>query len=554
MPLGQRPSEPQVLSIKAGQVPRYPFLAHPPRPKKRPTQPLPSPPSQYKYQATAAAPISGFRRRSSTFANIAAWAAHVQPGSPASLSPRSPRSPRRRPSLGRGRRPSITSVRVSSGSFLNIAPTPTTTYGTTPSIADFKPDLTAVGYTSVFLQFPNTPLSATLSFPVHPNQPGVPKAIPVPPVPSSTDRPRGLNRFRSLSVLKSRTRSKSAAPSSPTKMKAKAAAASAAIMKRKKAKYAAMRPPPLANELALMQFADGGSMNENVRRVMEAQAKAAGVKGVGDVYRDGEGGIWWDHEEEWEYAHLLAGGSEAGVHGTGELQWVTFGGESSPSAPGVECEERRGSVSTQDSDLDPHYIVHPADHLDVDDLAAFGSAVVPLDLRKPAMSVLALPSRPRRTAKHLRKPDYLVDVAFPRVSLSPRTPKFGSSVFSGVGMTRSDRKTRRRPAPLKLMPSSPPLKRPSNSPGEADKGRKEFLSSSFEPAIPATPATAANVADAQARGMRGKLTTRVLNIPHASQSMLSLPLNKAVGKKPSMLAMMGLFKSSKKEDAQRLMH
>ncbi|KAI5995636.1 hypothetical protein EDD15DRAFT_2423690 [Pisolithus albus] len=465
MPLGQRPSEPQVLSIKAGQVPS--INIRPP----------------------AAAPISGFRRRSSTFANIAAWAAHVQPGSPASLSPRSPRSPRRRPSLGRGRRPSITSVRVSSGSFLNIAPTPTTTYGTTPSIADFKPDLTAVGYTSVFLQFPNTPLSATLSFPVHPNQPEVPKAIPVPPVPSSTDRPRGLNRFRSLSVLKSRTRSKSAAPSSPTKMKAKAAAA--------------VRRHYEAQE---GQFADGGSMNENVRRVMEAQAKAAGVKGVGDVYRDGEGGIWWDHEEEWEYAHLLAGGSEAGVH------------------------ERRGSVSTQDSDLDPHYIVHPADHLDVDDLAAFGSAVVPLDLH------------------------YLVDVAFPRVSLSPRTPKFGSSVFSGVGITRSDRKTRRRPAPLKLMPSSPPLKRPSNSPGEADKGRKEFLSSSFEPAIPATPATAANVADAQARGMRGKLTTRVLNIPHASQSMLSLPLNKAVGKKPSMLAMMGLFKSSKKQDAQRLMH
>ncbi|KAI6023792.1 hypothetical protein BKA83DRAFT_679008 [Pisolithus microcarpus] len=521
MPLDQRPSEPQVLSIKAGQVPRYPFLAHPPRPKKRPTQPLPSPPSQHKYQATAAAPY--IRQYSCLGCSRTTWISGIP------LPPLS-RSPRRRPSLGRGRRPSITSVRVSSGSFLNIAPTPTTTYGTTPSIADFKPDLTAVGYTSVFLQFPNTPLSATLSFPVHPKQPEVPKAIPIPPVPSSTDKPRGLNRFRSLSVLKSRTRSKSAAPSSPTKMKAKAAAASAAIMKRKKAKYAAMRPPPLANELALMQFADGGSMK---RELMEAQAKAAGVKGVGDVYRDGEG-------EEWEYAHLLAGGSEAGVHGTGELQWVTFGGESSPSAPGVDCEERRGSVSTQDSDLDPHYIVQPADHLDVDDLAAFGSAVVPLDLRKPAMSVLALPSRPRRTAKHLRKPDYLVDVAFPRVSLSPRTPKFGSSVFSSVGMIQSDRKARRRPAPLNLMPSSPPLKRPSNSPGEADKGRKEFLSSSFEPPIPATPATAANVADAQARGMRG--------------NMLSLPLNKAVGKKPPMLAMMGLFKSSKKEDAQCLMH
>ncbi|KAI6116746.1 hypothetical protein EDD16DRAFT_1708168 [Pisolithus croceorrhizus] len=527
MPLGHRPSEPQVVSIKAGQVPKYPFLAHPPPPKKRPTQPLPSPPSQHKHQATATAPISGFRRRSSTFANIAAWAAHVQPGSPASLSPRSPRSPRRRPSLGRGRRPSITSVRVSSGSFLNIAPTPTTTYGTTPSIADFKPDLTAVGYTSVFLQFPNTPPLCYLV------------------IPRSSKPSRGSQGYpRATCSLSDRqtSRSKSAAPSSPTKMKAKAAAASAAVMKRKKAKYAAMRPPPLANELALMQFVDGGSTNENVRRVMEAQAKAAGVTGVGDVYRDGEGGIWWDREEEWEYAHLLAGGSEAGAHGTGDLQWVTFGGESSPSALGVDGEERRGSVSTQDSDLDPHYIVQPADHLDVDDLAAFGSAVVPLDLRKPAMSVLALPSRPRRTAKHLRKPDYLVDVAFPRVSLSPRTPKFGSSVFASAA---------RSPQVDAIQPA---LKRPSNSPGEADKGRKEFLSSSFDPPVPATPATAANVTDAQARGMRGKLTTRVLNIPHASQSMLSLPLNKVVGKKPSMLTMMGLFKSSKKEDVQCFVH
>ncbi|KIN97044.1 hypothetical protein M404DRAFT_32641 [Pisolithus tinctorius Marx 270] len=540
MSLGQLPSEPQVLSIKAGQVPKYAFLAHPPPPKKRPAQPLPSPPSQHKYQAAAVPPVSGFRRPSSTFAAITAWATHVQPGSPASLSPRSPRSPRRRPSLGRGRRPSITSVRVTSGSFLNIAPTPTTTYGTTPSIADFKPDLTAVGYTSVFLQLPNTPLSAAVSFSVHPNQPVVPKAVPVPPAPcQTTNKPRGLTRFRSLSVLRPRTRSKSAAPSSPTKMKAKAAATSAAIMKRKKAKYAAMRPPPLANELALMQFADGGSMNDNVRRLMEAQAKAAGGMGVSDVYRDGEGGIWWDREEEWEYAHLLAGGSETGAHGTGELQWVTFGGESSPSALGIDGEERRGSVSTQDSDLDPHYIVQPTDHLDVDDLATFGSAVPPLDLRKPAMSVLALPSRPRRTAKHLRKPDYLVDVAFPRVSLSPRSPKFGSSAFTSVGKIKSDRKARKRPAPLKLMPSSPPLKKPSNSPGELDRGRREFLSSSFEPPIPATPVTAANVADAQARGMRGKLTTRVLNIPHASQSMLSLPLNKVEGGRAVSYALSG---------------
>ncbi|KAL4072872.1 hypothetical protein V8B97DRAFT_2023194 [Scleroderma yunnanense] len=527
-------AEPQVLAIKAGQAHKYPFLAHPPPQKKRPLQPLPSPPS--------------------ALAAIATWAAHVQPGSPASLSPRSPRSPRRRPSIGRGRRPSITSVRATSASFLNIVPTPTTAYGTTPSLADFKADLTTVGYTSVFLQLPNTPISANISLPLRPNPTVDAKSIPVPPIPSPTRKPCGLNRFRSLSALRSHARSKSAGPSSPTKMKAKAAA----VAKRKKAKYAALRPPPLANELALMQFADGGSTNTNIKRVMKAQAKANGGMGVGDVYRDGEGGIWWDQEEEWEYAHLLADSSETGAHGTGELQWITFNGDT-PMA--VDSEERRGSISTQDSDLDPRYIVQPSDPLETDDLVMFGSALAPLATRKPAMSVFALPSRPCRTAKHLRKPAYLVDVAFPRVPLSPRSPKFGSSAFvsAGMGGAKPMGKARRRPAPLKLTPPSPALKQPTNSPADADKNRKEFLASSFEPATPATPATAATVVDGQAQAqkvsVRGKLTMRVLNLPHhPTESSLSLPLKKPARKKPSMMNMMGLFKSSRKEDMQCFVH
>jgi len=531
-------AEPQVLAIKAGPALRYPFLAHPPPQKKRPSQPLPSPPSN--------APAAAVPRR---FAAIATWAAHVQPGSPASLSPRSPRSPRRRPS--------ITSVRVTSASFLNIAPTPTTAYGTTPSLADFKADLTTVGYTSVFLQLPNTPISANISLPLRPSLTQDTKTIPV-PLPSPTRKLRGLNRLRSLSALRSRARSKSAAPSSPTKMKAKAAA----VVQRKKAKYAALRLPPLSNELALMQFADGGSMDANIKRVMVAQAKASGGMGIGDVYRDGEGGVWWDQDEEWEYAHLLADGPETGANGTGDLQWITFNGDTSPSAMAVDSDERRGSVSTQDSDLDPRYIVQPSDAVESDDLVMFGSALAPLATRRPAMSVLALPSRPRRTAKHLRKPDYLVDVAFPRSPLSPRSPKFASSLFAaaatGVGAcARQTGKARRRPAPLKLTPPSPALKKPTNSPADVDKSRREFLASSFEPALPATPATAATVVDvqgeAQGRSVRGKLTARILNLPQ-SQSTLSLPLKRVARKKPSVLNMMGLFKSSRKEDMPCLAH
>ncbi|KAG2111099.1 hypothetical protein DEU56DRAFT_867002, partial [Suillus clintonianus] len=473
---------PQDITIKTDPPPKYAFLAYPPPPKKRPTQPLPSPPSYAKVVIPQVSPLA--RRRSNTFSTIAAWAAHVQPGSPASISPR---SPRRRPSIGRGRRTSITSIRVSPGSFLNVLDTPTTAHrsAATPSIQNFKADLTSVGYTSVFLQVPKTPVTAALPIVVGPHTAatGNQFPFPVPPVPASpTRKPRGLTRFRSLSVLKSRGRSKSAAPSSPTKMKAKAAASSAAVVKRKKAKYAALRPAPLANELALMQFVDGGSMESNIKRVMEAQAKA-GATGVGDVYRDGEGGVWWDQEEEWEYAHLLAGGEDGAAHGMGDLQWITFGGDKSSPANPVVDEERRGSVSTQDSDLDPRYIVQPTDHLDTDDLAVFGSALAPLTTRKPAMSVLALPSRPRRAAKHLRKPDFLVNVAFTRGSGSPKNPMFTMSACAN-GVAKPKGKARRRPTPLTLSPLSPALKRPSNSPVDAERIRKDFLESSFEPVVP----------------------------------------------------------------------
>ncbi|KAJ8587566.1 hypothetical protein M405DRAFT_821403 [Rhizopogon salebrosus TDB-379] len=539
-------SVPLDFAIKADSAPKYAFLAYPPPPKKRPTQPLPSPPSNAKPPTYQTAPT---HRPSNTFSTIASWAAHVQPGSPASLSPRSPRSPRRRPSFGRGRKPSITSIRVSSGSFLNILDTPSVTRRSigTPSVQNFKADLTTVGYTSVFLQLPNTPITATLPIAVKPRSAEAGKQIPVSPVPASpTRKPRGLSRFRSLTVLKSRGRSRSAAPSSPTKMKPKAAASSAAVVKRKKAKYAALRPAPLANELALMQFVDGGSMESNIKRVMEAQAKA-GATGVADVYRDGEGGIWWDQEEEWEYAHLLAAGDDGAAHGTGDLQWVTFGGDKS-SGNLVDDDERRGSVSTQDSDLDPRYIVQPTDHLDTDDLAVFGSDLAALTTRKPAMSVLALPSRPRRAAKHLQKPDFLLNIAFTRSSTSLKSPRFTASTFSS-GVAKPKGKARRRPTPLTLSPPGPALKRPSNSPVDAERIRRDFLESSFEPAVPATPATPA-VQESHTR-----LTTRALSLPFqpTNDSSQRLPFKKTLAKKSSRLNMMGLFKSSKKE-AECTMH
>lgn len=521
-----RSAEPQIVVVRAGKALGYPFLAQPPPQKKRPTRPLPSP------------PLKAAVVRSPTYASIATWAAHVQPGSPASLSPRSPRSPPcRRPSFGRHRRrSSVASVRTTSRSFSNVVPT--------PSVTDFKPDLISVGYTSVFLQFPDTPASAVPAV-----LPSIPRAGTSPAAPvirPSARNPRVLHNLRSLATLRTRVKARPASPSSPTKMKAKSAAAVAASMRRKRAKYPA-RPPPLANELALMQFADGGSIDHNAQRLMQEQAKATGSTGVGDVYRDEKGGIWMDQDEEWEYAHLLAHIADtAAVDSAGELHWVTFDGRSSPSV-GQNGEERRGSLSTQDSDLDPRYVVQPVDLFETDDVLLFGSAFAPVVSRKPAMSILALPSRPRRAAKHLHKADYLVDAAFPRVPSSPRSPKtprsakFGSPPFMGRG---AGGRTRKRPAPLKLVPPGPALKKPTNSPVEAERrSRREFLSDSFAPVRPMSRTRTQGIP------VRGKLTPRMTNLVESSESTLSLPMKKA-----SMLNMMALFKSPRKEDVQRSAH
>jgi len=251
------------------------------------------------------------------------------------------------------------------------------------------------------------------------------------------------------------------------------------VSKSKKSKYAKYRPPPLATELALAQLADGGKMDDHVRRFAEAQARAGGAQvvdgrlvGVGDIWRDGAGGVWRDQDEEWEYAHLLGGDQDFNAS---DASWVRFGSASAASS-GPD-EERRGSTSSQDSDLDPRYAMQADSG---DDLAVFGSALMPSAMSKPGMSVLALPSRARRAAPHLRKPEFLLDV-FP-VPDGPAPVKGKQPLSPHVSNTPQVRpfgKERRRPAPLALAPPSPTVKVPANP---LDDVRKDFLEHSFAPA------------------------------------------------------------------------
>lgn len=474
------------------QAPLYPFLSQPPQ-KKCPTQPLPSTPTEVPTSPERAAPG---RRRSATIAAITAWRAEVNPGSPAPYSPR--RSPlvcgTRRASGSR--RLSCGSVRAASGSYFAI----------TPSVDAFKEhDFTSVGYTSFFVRLPATPISPEQRRPMPPPQPFSPTK-------------RALKLTRSLTSLKPTKRVRSHAPPSPLFNPGRASAefrrsralSNAAIVKGKKSKYAKYRPAPLANDLALTQFLDGGSMEENIRRYNKSQAKISGAEkvdgmliGVGDVWRDGVGGIWRDKDEEWEFAHLL--GDADNMDG-----WVAFNSPQ-PSADGM----RRESVSTQDSDLSPRFAMQVDDP--ADDLAAFDTPKV-----TPGMPLLALPARSRRTAKHLRKPAYLLNAfPVPRSSNSPQSPRPTAHTVA-----RSAGKARRRPAPLQLVPQSPAQKVATNPDADPDQLRADFLMDSFRP-----------------RPRLGRSRVLSPRIPPTPQGAVCA-VSRDIRAKPSVLNMRGFLKAT----------
>ncbi|KAF8809528.1 hypothetical protein BYT27DRAFT_7241233 [Phlegmacium glaucopus] len=525
---------------KKSAPPQFAFLSKPPPPQRHrlgPNVPLPPPPSSPPAVQTT------FCDRTNTYSSIIAWASLVQPGSPAPISPqrRPSISSSRRPSFSRlNRRPSISHGRAASGSLIHIVDTQKT-----PSVGDF--DLTALGYTTVFVHLPKTPTTpspylrqrsgTTVEIPQISKPPSPPSAhahahIPVPPMPSEEPsiKRTGLSRFRSLSILRSRSSKPKQQPSvtpakcKPTQSKkhpAPTETCSAVIAKRKRAKYAVAPPPPLANDLALMQFMEGGKIESHAKRVMEAQAKAAAGSGagvgVGDVYRDGKGGIWWDADEEWEYTHLLAdiGPITAPISLSGKVNeamavdWEDFetaepcydsfftnlqvNQENDPLAL-----ERRDSVSSQDSDLDPKYLLTVPEYTPGGFNAPVEDRVLASrNIGGPGMSILSLPSRPRRKALHLNKAEFLVDLA----AFGPRSPK-SVVATNGAMSTKPNPKgqARRRPAPLKL--SHQPqnavvvVRRPAalgqvRTPAfeSVEKVRKEFIADSFAPTPTITKTT-----------------------------------------------------------------
>lgn len=479
-------------------VPSYSFLAYPPQ-KEKPSQPLPITPKYTSIEPYT--PVRDHRRPSFTN-RIDNWVHSVQPGSPAPISPE--------------RRGSIASL--------------TTTLVAFPS-PDGKENrvesLESLGYTSAFLNLQGLP-KRNISV-----SKGQGEAVP---------SQRTLKHSRSFSLFRQRTQSTPAPPSptlsrtptptqammssykAPSRTHSRTHSVASTVTKSKKSKYTRERPPPLATDLALAQFMDGGNVEDQIKRYNDARAKSVGstkvngqLVGVGDVYRDENGNVWRDREEALEHARLLKDEAENGwVKFRSHLEASDRSGKAADLS--AEDEERRGSVSTQatqdsqDSDLNPRYAM---DAETSNDLAGFDR----LKLDSPALS---LPSQSQQVAKHLRKSEELLNTfPVPGSPRSPLTPR--PYVSTAQSAPRDDSKIRRRPTPLELAPQSPAFVCPTSPPHDADELRRAFLDSSFAPA----PTGALSPA-------RGGIPSTAGVKPTSKQNMLNVNMKgllKAVGRR-----------------------
>ncbi|KAJ3483658.1 hypothetical protein NLI96_g6147 [Meripilus lineatus] len=468
-------------------LPAYSFLSHPPQ-KQVPSQPLPEPPAYTPFPAETG------RNRSATFANITAWIENVQPGTPTPATPRQRSSSNSSIHVSTGRSHSRHRDHTSTHKFGRV------TAAITPTSAGFEPDLKAIGYGSAFFNFQNI----VLPLPI-PERKTKKRTAQPQPEDEPSGASKGVKRFRSLSAIRPGRHARSnsttqqaiplplpipvmplSAKSFTKSSESKPSKGKSSSGKSKKSHYVKSRPPPLANELALAQFIDGGSLEDHIRSYNQERAKAAGTAKtpngqrvvVDDVWRDGQGGIWRDQGEQLEYEHLLDDDLPDPV----EVEWIPFGPHPDEGKLRALPDWTRGSYSSQGSDLDPRHAIQPAD-----DTYTVGNILTPRNVgMKEGTSFLDISPE---SAKHVRKPDFVLDM-FPappssscttsshRSPLTPRADSFNNQATHGHA--RPTGKARRRPPPLTLAPPKSGHTVALN-PSDPEEVRKDFLDASFHP-------------------------------------------------------------------------
>ncbi|KAF5315198.1 hypothetical protein D9619_007272 [Psilocybe cf. subviscida] len=459
-----------------------------------------------------------------------------------------------------------------------------------PRAGSSTADLTAHGYSAVFVHLPNTPSTPSPLLRSYDQKHRTPKLESYAALPEKESKEKSrMPRLRSLNILRrpgakgtpedappvpalpaspSASTSKASAPvpssSKPSKSTpsssthASSSASKAAIAARKRSQYGAYAsskgvPPPLAAELALMQFADGGKLETHARRVMERQALlaagsrsgavdfsssnssgkrnktdkevgrdvgySAGIGGIAEVYRDAQGGMWYDAAEEQEYAHLLGGRArgaavaprwEAFEHGHAN-QDMDSGSESEDEVPAMTGGRRRqrrvshASSATSEASLDARFLL-PLPELEdpraapVDDrvltsprvVAPVPVSVVSERSSKEVGKALALPNRARRASRYLLEKAGEAREGFESQSSTPRPSTSMSSAPSSLrvatptGDSRASFESRER--------SRGPARRRYAGPAESsaslaqlparsqEEDRRAFIEDSFSPA------------------------------------------------------------------------
>ena len=539
--------------LEINTIPKFAFLALPPPPKKK----------RAAVSNTFRAPASPVNRSNA----IMAWAETVYPGSPAPVTPASGgslphsapivSSPRpqayRHPSLTRigYRRQSASSTRsrIHSASFFHVTPqTPATPFST-----DANFDLSSFGYASIFVD-------VSVSTPITPDT-RHPK--PMTRLPSRCDpvtKSTGAGIFKRLLGNKPKTTKCQASAQrsgreagvntavqdylsvSLAKRSKYTEQPTSAVEERKREIYAAALPPTVKQEAQMRQAMEGGGLEYNIRKVMEEKAKREGntanvdiienaqaVVGIETGYRDGQGGIWWDQEEEWEFARLLASNKvPPSARCSNAEGWVTFN----------HLKEFEKDDFSEFSSLpsSKHTDLHHSRPLVVDGTAEWlvrgraercssvaGSIILPSPSAKTSNILLAVPSRPNR-GRHLQ-PGFLNDViavpptpttpsAISQTSCPPRSParatRFIINTSQKSGSVRRQRsrsrslpRRQRKPAPppLKIIPICPVNKLAVNvGPGE---DLKMFLEDSFKP----RPVTVASERSKEATAPRPPLAS-----------------------------------------------
>lgn len=559
----------------------YEFLAHPPSWRQRFVATAHATETPSTSDIPTAITTVSLNMHGSPSATIIAWAEKVHPGSPAPLTPPSAsdqpqlnthRIARRASYTHLGRRPSDHGIspRIPSASFFGLMGTPVV--ATTPSIRDCPYDLTALGYKCAVVKLP-TPMTPTPKPIAMPSVPTIPP-LPIPPA-SPTLKPCEPSRRCFITRLRLRSRSKSVPASSPAepttrvmtnvdaipphpsspsrkppspkqplhrrRSKSVSGKAHASLSKetvyprRPRAKRCDIPPPlPMENQLALLQFIDGGNREENINQFMQEKATCNGEVAIDAPYRDEEGTVWADAAEKMEYEPLIdekiRRWDEVGID-----EWVDFDATSPAAGSNRTATGRSVTVpSTVDLDLDPRYLMAVDSALDnpVIDVPALLSPHTPTSppsstptiCIKPGLSILAVPTRSRRTAPHLNNaPSYIINAnafgtysprsphaarsprssQFPR---SPRSPRFSPHACGNLTSNARSRprgKPRKIPAPLKIVPTrlegttatssplptqvQPWLMRPVMNAAAIQAARDEFVDGSFRPAPIAGP-------------------------------------------------------------------